>query len=80
MMVEANHSLSQIQSRITTASFVLALQRARGVVKEELKRQRVRIALTRSRSCPAGAPQQGLADRSRSLAACAGDRLLWPAF
>jgi hypothetical protein len=44
MMVEANHSLSQVQSRITTASFVLALQRARGVVKEELKRQRVRIA------------------------------------
>jgi hypothetical protein len=43
-MVEANHSLSQIQARITRASFVLAMQRARGVVKEELKRQRVRIA------------------------------------
>jgi hypothetical protein len=28
MMVEANHSLSQIQARITTASFVLALHRA----------------------------------------------------
>jgi hypothetical protein len=40
----ANPSLSQLQSRITTASFVLAMQRARGVVKEELKRQRVRIA------------------------------------
>jgi hypothetical protein len=43
-MVEANHSLSQIQARITRASFVLALQRARGAVKEELKRQRARIA------------------------------------
>jgi hypothetical protein len=43
-MVEANHSISQIQARITRASFVLALQRARGAVKEELKRQRVRIA------------------------------------
>jgi hypothetical protein len=43
-MVEANHSISQIQARITTASFVLALQRARGVVKEELKRQRRRLA------------------------------------
>jgi hypothetical protein len=43
-MVEANHSLSQMQSRITRASFVLAMQRARGAVKEELKRQRVRIA------------------------------------
>jgi hypothetical protein len=28
-MAEANHSLSQIQTRITTASIVLALQRAR---------------------------------------------------
>jgi hypothetical protein len=43
-MVEANHSLSQIQARITRASFVLALHRARGAVKAELKRQRVRIA------------------------------------
>jgi hypothetical protein len=40
----ANHSLSQIQARITTASFVLALQRARSAVKEELKRQRRRLA------------------------------------
>jgi hypothetical protein len=40
----ANHSLSQIQARITTASFVLALQRARNAVKEELKRQRRRLA------------------------------------
>jgi hypothetical protein len=43
-MVEANHSLSQIQARITRASFVLALHRAHGAVKAELKRQRVRIA------------------------------------
>jgi hypothetical protein len=43
-MVEANHSLSQIQARITRASFVLALERARNAVKEELKKQRVRIA------------------------------------
>jgi hypothetical protein len=43
-MVEANYSLSQIQARITTASIVLALHRARGAVKAELKRQRVRIA------------------------------------
>jgi hypothetical protein len=33
-----------IQARITTASFVLALQRARNAVKEELKRQRRRLA------------------------------------
>jgi hypothetical protein len=43
-MVEANHSLSQIRARITTASFVLALERARKAVKEELKRQRRRLA------------------------------------
>ena len=43
-MVEANHSISQIQARIATASFVLALHRARGVVKEALKRQRVRLS------------------------------------
>ncbi len=43
-MAEANHSLSQIQSRITTGSFVLAMQRARGAVKDGLKRQRVRLA------------------------------------
>jgi hypothetical protein len=43
-MAEANHSISQIQARIITGSFVLAMQRARGAVKEELKRQRVRIA------------------------------------
>jgi hypothetical protein len=43
-MVEANRSLSQIQARITTASFVLALHRARGAVKEELKKQRRRLA------------------------------------
>ena len=43
-MAQANHSLSQIQARITTASFVLALRCARGAVKEGLKRQRVRIA------------------------------------
>jgi hypothetical protein len=43
-MVQANHSLSQIQARITTASFVLALERARKAVKEELKRQRRRLA------------------------------------
>jgi hypothetical protein len=33
-----------IQARLTTATFVLAQQRARNAVKEELKRQRVRIA------------------------------------
>jgi hypothetical protein len=33
-----------IQARLTTASFVLAQQRARGAVKEGLKRQRVRLA------------------------------------
>jgi hypothetical protein len=43
-MAQANHSLSQIQARITAASFVLALQRARNAVKEELKRQRRRLA------------------------------------
>jgi hypothetical protein len=43
-MAQGNASLSQIQARITTASFVLALQRARSAVKEELKRQRRRLA------------------------------------
>jgi hypothetical protein len=43
-MAKANHSLSQIQARMTTASIVLALQRARNAVKEELKRQRRRLA------------------------------------
>jgi Resolvase, N terminal domain len=43
-MVEANHSLSQIQARITRASFVFALERARNAVKEELKKQRRRLA------------------------------------
>jgi hypothetical protein len=43
-MAQANPSISQIQARIITGSFVLAMQRARGAVKEELKRQRVRIA------------------------------------
>ena len=43
-MAEANHSLSQIQIRITQASFVLAMQRARGMVKDELKRERIRLA------------------------------------
>jgi hypothetical protein len=43
-MAQANASLSQIQARITTASFVLALHRARNAVKEELKRQRRRLA------------------------------------
>jgi hypothetical protein len=43
-MAEANHSLSQIQARIATASFVLAMQRARGAVKDALKRERVRLA------------------------------------
>jgi hypothetical protein len=33
-----------IQARLTTATFVLAQQCARNAVKEELKRQRVRIA------------------------------------
>jgi hypothetical protein len=42
-MVEANHSLYQIQARITTALIVLALERARKAVKEELKRQRRRL-------------------------------------
>ena len=51
----ANPSLSQLQSRITTASFVLAMQRARGVVKEELKRQRVRIADVEAREITARA-------------------------
>ena len=43
-IVMADHSLCQIQARITTASIVLALQRARNAVKEELKRQRRRLA------------------------------------
>src|SRR5205809_267212 len=57
-MAEANHSISRhtpnasgftkqvmpIQARIATGSVVLALHRARGVVKDELKRQRVRLA------------------------------------
>jgi len=43
-MAEANHSLSQIQIPINQASFVLAMQRARGMVKDELKRERIRLA------------------------------------
>ena len=31
-----------IQARITTGSFVLAMQRARGMVKDELERERER--------------------------------------
>jgi hypothetical protein len=42
-MVEANHSLSQIQIRITTATIVLAEYRARHMVKAELKRQGRRL-------------------------------------
>lgn len=43
-MVEANPSLSQIQSRITQGAVVLALHRARGIVKDQLKRERIRLA------------------------------------
>ena len=55
MVAEANHNLSQVQSRISTASFVLALHRARGAVKEELKRQRVRLADVEAREISARA-------------------------
>jgi hypothetical protein len=57
-MAQANHSLFQhtpnasgftkqvmpIQARITTGSVVLAMERARSMVKDELKRQRIRLA------------------------------------
>jgi hypothetical protein len=43
-MAQANHSLSQIQIRITTATIVLAEYRARHIVKAELKRQGRRLA------------------------------------
>lgn len=42
-MVEGNHSI-QLQTSITTASFVLAQFRARNVVKDKLKRQGRRLA------------------------------------
>jgi hypothetical protein len=44
-----------IQARITTASFVLAMQRARSMVKEELKRQRIRLADVEAREITARA-------------------------
>jgi hypothetical protein len=54
-MAQANASLSQIQTRITTASFILAMQRARGAVKDELKRQRRRLADVEAREITARA-------------------------
>ena len=44
MMVEANPSLSEIRSRITQGAVVLALYRARGIVKDELKKEKISLA------------------------------------
>ena len=43
-MAQADPSLSDIRSRITQGSFILAMQRARGMVKDQLKRERIRLA------------------------------------
>ena len=48
-MAEANHSLSRhtpltIAQRMTMATMTRAMQLARGVVKDQLKRQRIRLA------------------------------------
>lgn len=43
-MAQANLSLSEIRSRITQGAVVLALYRARGMVKDQLKRERIRLA------------------------------------
>lgn len=59
-MAQANHSLSRhtpltISQRITMATMTRAMQVARGLVKEELKRQRVRIADVEAREITARA-------------------------
>jgi hypothetical protein len=59
-MVEASHSISRhttltIAQRQHMAIMMLALQRARGAVKEELKRERVRLADVEAREISARA-------------------------
>jgi hypothetical protein len=59
-MVEASHSIFQhtpltIAQRIAMATMTRAMQVARGLVKEELKRQRVRIADVEAREITARA-------------------------
>jgi hypothetical protein len=59
-MAQANHSISRhtpltISQRITMATMTRAMQLARGLVKEELKRQRVRIADVEAREITARA-------------------------
>jgi hypothetical protein len=59
-MVEANHSISQhtpltIAQHVAMATMTRAMQLARGMVKEELKKQRIRLAEVEAREISARA-------------------------